>query len=681
MRPSILLPLILGCVGTSLFAERQTVPLASDWRFIRRDVGASAPLDSTWRTLSLPHSWNIQDGGKENGPDGRYRGAGWYSHKLPVSAALKGKRVFVRFEAAAIVADVYLNGQFLGQHRGAFGAFCFELTKDLRLDGSDELRVRVDNSTFQDVPPLEGDFTLHGGLYRPVSLLVTEPDCISPLDHSSSGVYLTVQKASSAEALVEARTLLSSSTVQPGTEVAITVQDASGQVVTQAQAPTQGSTSLIPLRIPKPILWQGRKNPYLYTALVQLKRGGQILDEVRQPLGLRTIQISQDCGVLLNGEPYAVHGVNRHQDREGQGWALSSRDHAEDIQTILDMGCTGLRLAHYPQSSEVHDLCDRGGLLVWQEIPLVNVISGLSQFRENAKQQLEEMILQGYNHPSLCFWGLFNELNAAWAKVPGPSPDSLIAELRQQAERLDSTRPTVGASWIREAAALHQVPGWIAFNVYPGWYWGTPEDFTPLVSQLSGTLQGKRIGISEYGAGASIRQHQEGALAPPKDTATSLHPEEWQAALHERLWAQAKDNPSLWGTFLWVMFDFSSEGRKEGDTPARNDKGLITADRQIRKDAFYFYQANWSEKPVLHLASKRLNVRRQAITEVKAYANCLEVELRVNGISQGRQKPDGVHTFRWPSVSLKPGLNRIELKARHGNQELSDACEWQLETK
>jgi len=681
MRIRHLIPVLLGCLGTVLFAQRNTIPLATDWSFIRKDVGVHAPLDSNWRTLSLPHSWNIQDGHQENSPDGKFRGAGWYSRSLPLTAAMKSKRVFASFEAASIVADVYINGQHLGQHRGAFGAFCYELTSHLRFDGTDVMKVRVDNSFFQDIAPLEGDFTMHGGLYRPVSLLITESTCISPLDHASSGVYLTVQKAAKDEARIEARTLISHASNQEPVDVDIEIQDAAKHIVAHQKASANGAESRIQLQVPKPILWQGRKNPYLYTATVRLLRQGQLLDTIQQPLGIRSIEINQEKGVLLNGEAYAVHGVNRHQDKEGQGWALSSADHAEDIQTILDMGCTGLRLAHYQQSNEVHDLCDRGGLLVWQEIPLVNVISGLSQFRENAKAQLEDMILQGYNHPSLCFWGLYNELNAAWAKVPGPAPDSLIAELRTRAEELDATRPTVSASWMREASPLHDVPRWIAFNVYPGWYWGTPEDFTPLVSQLSGYLKGKRIGISEYGAGASIRQHQEGPLAPPKDTSAPFHPEEWQTRLHESIWAQAKDNPHLWGTFLWVMYDFSSEGRKEGDTPARNDKGLVTADRQVKKDAFFFYQANWSDKPMLHLASKRMNTRQQALTEIKAYSNCPEVELLVNGVSKGTMKPDAVHIFRWPTVQLTPGVNRIEVRAKHGSDVLRDGCEWNLAAK
>jgi len=671
-------------MGTALFAQRQAIPLAAGWKFIRSDVGVAAQANEKWRTVNVPHSWNIVELPADS-PDGKYRGAGWYEHAIPLPDTAKGNRVFIRFEAAAIVADVYLNGHHLGQHRGAFGAFCFELTPWLRDTGDNVLRVRVDNSPFQDVAPLEGDFTMHGGLYRPVTLLIADPVCISPLDHASSGVYLTVKNLASKEAVIQAKTLISSgldraSRVQVETEItdaggrSVAIQQLEVDLVAGEQRALEQN-----VRIMNPHLWQGRRDPYLYRATIRLRRGGKVVDSISQPLGVRTIEITQDRGVLLNGEPYDVHGVNSHQDRQGKGWALSPADHDEDIRMILDMGCTGLRLAHYQQSDYVHELCDRGGLLVWQEVPLVNRISGLSQFSENARQQLAEMILQGYNHPALCFWGLFNELNATWANPQGPAPDGLITELRQLANQIDPTRPTVAASYMREPSALHTVPQWIAFNTYPGWYWGVPEDFGPLVTSLTGHLSGKRVGISEYGAGASVLQHQEGPLEPPKNTGTHFHPEEWQAVLHERLWAQMRQNPHLWGTFLWVMFDFSSESRNEGDSPARNDKGLVTADRKVKKDAFYFYQANWSETPMLHIASQRMTSRKQASTEVKVYSNCGEVELRVNGKSLGIVKPDDVRTFRWPSVRLGKGPNSIEAIGKCGGKELHDQCSWVLE--
>jgi len=685
MRFRSLLALTLGFFAAPLLAQRQTLPLLQEWKFIRRDVGVTANLDEKWQSVSLPHAWNIQDL-PPGAPEGKYRGAGWYQRTLVLPPEAKGRRVFARFEAAATVSDVYVGNLHVGQHRGSFGAFCYELTPLLQGPDPQVLRVRVDNSPFQDVAPLEGDFTMHGGLYRPAALIITDPVCISPMDHASSGVYLTVKGLSNAEAIVDVKALVSSAL--PGAaevKVQVEIQDAAGRVVAtreSALALAGGETKPLSqeLRIAQPHRWQGRKDPYLYTASVHLVREGRRVDTVTQSLGLRTIAIT-DRGVVLNGEPTDVYGVNRHQDLLGKGWALSPADHEADVRTILDMGCTGLRLAHYQQSGQVHDLCDRGGLIVWQEIPLVNRISGLPQFGENAKQQLTEMILQGYNHPSLCFWGLFNELNASWTGPLGPAPDRLIAELRRLAQELDATRPTVAASFMREASPLHEVPQEIAFNIYPGWYWGQPEDFSKTVLDSSGFLGGKRVGISEYGAGASVFQHQEGELAPPKNTTSHFHPEEWQAIVHERIWSQARHNPRLWGTFLWALFDFSSEGRDEGDAPGRNDKGLITMDRKVRKDAFYFYQANWAQAPMVHIAASRMTPRKLASTEVKVYSNCPQVELRLNGKSLGVAKADDVHIFRWSQVQLAPGQNRVEAIGKRDGEALRDECTWVLEAK
>src|SRR5208283_2819498 len=232
---------------------------------------------------------------------------------------------------------------------------------------------------------------------------------------------------------------------------------------------------------------------------------------------------------------------------------------------------------------------------------------------------------------------------------------------------------------MREPSPLHELPDRISFNVYPGWYWGTPDDFGHLFTDLGTLMGGRRVGISEYGAGASILHHQEGPLEAPRNTNTHFHPEEWQAVVHERAWACAQGNPHLWGTFVWAMFDFASDKRDEGDTPGRNDKGLVTRDRQVRKDAFYFYQANWTEEPMVYLASRRLTPRHLATTEVKVYSNCADVELVVNGTSLGIVHPDPVKICRWPAVTLTPGLNRIEAIGRRNGKEIRDQCRWVLE--
>lgn len=691
MKPRVLALCAALAVPVSIFAQRQDVELGSDWQFLRGDAaaGAGAATAPGWETVAVPHTWNAQDAqnGLATNPslrDGYYRGPGWYQRRLAVPAELKEKRVFVRFEGASVVSDVFANGQPIGQHRGAFAAFAFELTPFVRGDATDELRVCVSNARVPDVAPLQGDFSVFGGLYRPVHLLVTDAVCITPLEHGSSGVFLTTKSISAERAEVEVRALVSNGLKREAAiEAEVEVADAAGQSVTHQSLSlvlAAGATKAATLNfaIAQPHLWQGRRDPYLYSVTVLVHRAGRVVDTVTQPLGLRTIAITDDRGVLLNGLPQAVHGVNRHQDRQDKGWALAPADHAADLADIVELGCTSLRLAHYQQSTTIHELCDRAGLLVWQEIPLVDRINGTPEFAANARQQLTEMILQGYNHPSLCFWGLFNELKASWAEEPSAAPEPLLAELRALARNLDPSRPLVGASWMREKDQLHESPEAIAFNVYPGWYWGTPDDFGPYVEKMSGSIGGRRIGISEYGAGASIHCHQEGQLSAPTQTSTPFHPEEWQAYFHERLWAQMKNNPRLWGTWVWNMYDFAIDKRNEGDTAGRNDKGLVTYDRRTRKDAFYFYKANWNPAPMVYVSARRMTPRKLATTEVKVYSNCAEVELSVNGRSLGRAKPDDVCIARWSEVKLQPGENRIEVVAKSGASEVRDTCTWTL---
>ena len=695
IKPTLLLLLIAAATVLPLsrvLAQRESVSLTDDWRFLKQDAGLDAAF-SGWESVTVPHTWNALDGqdGKKaetQYPTGYYRGPAWYARTLEIPAAWNGKRVFIRFEAASLVADVYLNGEHLGQHRGGFAAFCYELTAQLKPGGKNELRVRVDNSYFEDVAPISGDFTIGGGIYRPVTLLATEAACVSPLDHATSGVYLTQKRVNEQEAEVEVETRLSNGLpVAAPLTVRVELQDASGKRLQQVSSSvTVAPGAMVPVKqilaIKKPHLWSGRKDPYLHTVLVEVSMDGKVVDQVAQPLGLRTVRIDQDRGFLLNGKPYDLHGVNRHQERKDKGWALSNSDHDEDHQLILDIGATALRLAHYEQSEYFVGLCDRSGLVVWEEVPLVNGVNGLKEFDETSHQQLEEMILQGYNHPSLAFWGLFNELNATWAwadkKKSGP-PEGLINSLQKLAKTIDPSRPTVAASWMTKEHPLHGIPDWIAYNIYPGWYWGVPSDFGKTADKASGNIGGKRIGISEYGAGANVVQHQEGALKQPKPEA-AIHPEEWQAYAHEQYWASIKNNKNLWGTFVWAMFDFASDGREEGSTPGINDKGLVTQDRKVKKDAFFFYQANWSNRPMAHVASCRMTPRKLDTTEVKVYSNCSGVELLVNGKSLGSSKPDDIHIFRWNGVQLQPGKNAIEIVGHAGGQRINDSCEWVLET-
>ena len=672
-------------IAVPALAQRQTRELSTGWKFLKQDADISADTEK-WEAVQVPHTWNAIDG--QNGraataqtPAGYYRGPAWYQRTLDVPTAWKSKRVFLRFEGASLVSDAYVNGQLLGEHRGGFGAFCYELTSKLRFDGKDELRVKVSNARVEDVAPLSGDFTVFGGIYRPVSLFATDPVCISPLDYASPGVYLSAPSISAKEASVQAKVLLSNggataSPVQVVTDIYAGTKVVAHQSSPLTVSPSATQTLVQDLKVPSPHLWNGRKDPFLYSVRVQVLRGKNVLDEMVQPLGLRTIAITDEQGFLLNGAPYPIHGVNRHQERQDKGWALSQADHDEDYHLIADVGATAIRLAHYPQSDYFQDLCDRGGILLWQEIPQVNEMRSTPEFAANAEMQLREMILQHFNHPSVAFWGLSNELNGRWSNEGTPE----LEKQKAIAHELDPLRPVVSAVYGGgEKGASVQVPDWIGYNAYPGWYGGTVNNMTGTITGVS-KLAGKRIAMSEYGAGANYRQHMEGAVADLKIQAGGpFHPEEYQTYVHQRDWEQMVDNPHLWGTFIWAMFDFAVDGRNEGETPGLNDKGLVSHDRSVKKDIYFFYKSNWNPEPMTYIAARRMTPRKVASTQVKVFSNCESVELKVNGVSLGVAKPDKVHVFRWENVKLQAGQNHIEAIGKTGAKAVSDECDWTLE--
>ena len=423
---------LLLATGHGAGRERLSVP--DGWNFLKQDIAPDENQEAwkniqtpPWEVVSIPHTWNAQDGANGLAPDpdrpeGYYRGPAWYERALQMPPDWKGRRVFVRCEGVSLVADVLINRVPVGQHRGAFGAFCFEITPYLKFDGKDSMRVRVDNSRAFDVAPLSGDFTIFGGIYRPVEIFSTGEVCISPTFFGSPGVFLTLRKMTKEKAEVEVKTLISSDGADlQGIALEIEIKNAEGAVVakkTERPASAESSELTAIVEIPAPRLWRGVAEPYLYSATVRLSRAGELLDEVTQPLGLRTVAIDKEKGFLLNGEPYALHGVNRHQERTGKGWALSEADHDEDHALIREMGANTIRLAHYQQAEYFHRLNDCHGIISWEEIPLVDAVSASPEFLANARQQLQEMIYQNYNHPSVVYKLLARH---GWRKV---APDT-----------------------------------------------------------------------------------------------------------------------------------------------------------------------------------------------------------------------------------------------------------------
>jgi beta-galactosidase len=660
---------------------RDVQRLDKGWRFIKAETpGASQPEfdDSVWTQVSVPHTWNAEDG--QTGK-GYYRGPGWYRLHIAVPERTTGQRLFVHFGAASLVSDVYCNGRHVGHHRGGFAAFSYELTRFVNWGKDNVLAVRVSNEWAADVAPLEGDFNMFGGLYRPVQLILTDSVCISPLDYGGPGVYLKQAKVKPNAATIEATVKVSNVYLaDKEANVKITVLDADNKIIASSEKTSAINSPTTPivqtLTIQKPHLWNGRKDPYLYTVRANLFIGEKNVDSLEQPLGLRYFRVDPKEGFFLNGQPYPLHGVCKHQDIQGRGWAMTRQDMEGDMAIMSELGVTCVRLAHYQHGDYMYELCDKAGMVVWTEIPLVNYILNSEGFRNNARQQLIELIRQNYNHSSVICWGLYNELVQGGGDRNQEYPRALIKELNALAHQEDTARPTTAASndpalrypGLRDIADLE------AWNVYPGWYWGRPEDISSKLDEYNEQVKYKGLGVSEYGAGASIQQHEQGMIQRPK-TDGKWHPEEWQAFVHEKTYAEIEKRPFVWGSFVWCMFDFASDWRNEGDRRGINDKGLVTYDRRVKKDAFYFYKAAWSGEPVVYITSRRHTPRNSQTTPVKIYTNCQEVELKVNGVSLGSHESEN-HTCLWSDVNLQKGSNQIEVFGKQDQKVYRDSCTW-----
>ena len=662
--------------GMSMFAQRQDILLNNDWNFrFSHQVQKGTEV-----RVDLPHTWNAQDA--LSGKIDYKRGIGNYEKNLFIRSEWKGKRLFIRFEGVNNIADVFVNRRHIGEHRGGYGAFIFEITGKVEYGKENSILVRVNNGEQLDIMPLVGDFNFYGGIYRDVHLLITDETCISPLNYASPGVRLIQDSVSHKYAKV--RTVVDLSNGDSGNrEVELNVRLLDGQRVVKEgtkKVNLSGNAAMqqeFTFEIDQPHLWNGRQDPFLYQAEVTLSRNGQMVDRVTQPLGLRFYRIDPDKGFFLNGKHLPLQGVCRHQDRSEVGNALRPQHHEEDAALMLEMGVNAVRLAHYPQATYFYDLMDKNGIIVWAEIPFVGPggyndkgFVDLPAFRANGKEQLKELIRQHYNHPSICVWGLFNELTEL-----GDNPVEYIKELNVLAHQEDPTRLTTSAS--NQMGDLNFITDAIAWNRYDGWYGGTPADLGKWLDRMHKDHPEICIAISEYGAGASI-YHQQDSLV--KTVPTSWwHPENWQTYYHIENWKTISSRPYVWGSFVWNMFDFGAAHRTEGDRPGINDKGLVTFDRKVRKDAFYFYKANWNgEEPMLYLTGKRNTARTQRLQTIIAFTNQSGAELFVNGKSYGKATPDSYAILEWKNVELQPGENEIRVVSTNKKLPLSDSFHCRL---
>lgn len=704
-------------------AGRTVQTLATGWRFHQgdapADVTASTFDDSAWESVSVPHSWN-RVGFYRPDPNShihraetvnKTQGLGWYRQRFTVPASLTGKRIWLEFDAASRIASVWLNGKKLGDHAGGFSRFRVDATEALLKGGDNLLVVRTDNSapsgkdaTTADVLPLTGDFFVHGGLYRPVRLVAVDPVHIDLADFGGSGVLATTASASATTARIDVRTRITNAGRRASaTRIAISLIDAEGRTAASTQTalklpPSATQDAALTLDVANPHRWQGVTDPYLYTLSVDvLDSRGRVIDRVRQPFGIRTIRFDADKGLFLNDQHVQLRGVGYHQDREGKGWAIDPSDVAADVAIMREMGVNAIRLTHYQHGQTIHDLADQYGLLVWDEIPLVSAWTRRGELEpraaliDNARQQMRELIAQNGNHPSVITWGIANEVdfgNSFPAFLTGfpdgksPDPLPLLRTLQNVAHATDPSRPTALATCcegrlfdkgtaIPTTAVAADLGG---ANRYFGWYFGVPGDLGPHLDALHALRPQQPLSVTEYGAGGATTIHSDNVLGGPIDSRGVTQPEEYQSYIHEEALKTLNARPYLWGTFLWNSFDFATTIRTEGDAQDINTKGLVTYDRGIRKDAYYLYQANWSQTPTVHITGRRYVDRAYRVTDVRVYSNAAATDLLLNGRSLGVLRDCPERICVWRDVALTEGSNA--LVARGGAVE--DRVAWTL---
>lgn len=680
MRKQFLFTLIL-LISTTIHmrAERIELLMNSNWQF-----RFSHDVEHTTRRVDLPHTWNKVDAmvGKKD----YKRGIGNYSKRFWVNQDWEGKRLFLKFEGANSVTDLFINGKHTGTHKGGYTAFVFEITDKVNYGKENSITVRVNNAENLEIMPLVGDFNFYGGIYRDLKLFITEEACISPLDYGSCGVYLVQEEVTKEKATVKTKVNISNRFSEKELTIDVSIKDGAKEIVStkksiKLERNSDGEFEL-PFEITKPRLWNGIADPFVYSAEITLSQNGTVIDQITQPLGLRFFETDPNKGFFLNGEHLQLRGVCRHQDRAEVGNILTIEHHQEDINLIREMGANAIRLSHYPHAKEVYDILDRRGVVVWCEIPFVGPggyadkgFVDSEAFKANGKQQLIEMIKQYYNHPSILFWGLFNEL-----KEDGDNPVEYVKELNVLAQQEDKTRPTVAAS--NQDGALNFITDNIAWNRYDGWYGGMPEELGKFLDATHQKNPQICIGVSEYGAGASI-YHQPDSLTKTLPVSW-WHPENWQTFYHMENWRIINERPYLWGSFVWNMFDFGAAHRTEGDRYGINDKGLVTFDRQTPKDAFYFYKANWNkEEPMLYIAERRITKRSNSNQRIMVFTNLNEAELFINGKSMGTRQADNYSTIVWENINFEERCNQIVVEGKTTQKKktkMSDKIEIEFQT-
>lgn len=675
--------------------DRLVRTINTNWRFIRKDVsnGDDPGLDDhSWQIVSIPHTWNTKDAFDDT--RGYYRGPAWYRKRMIIDQDLSGKQLFLKFGAVNQVADLYVNGHKVTEHKGGYTAFSVNITRYVNFGKKNVIAVRVDNSYDREIPPLSADFTFFGGIYRNVRIVAVSPVHITVADDGSPGVFIHTSNVSTQSAIVIAKTQICNDSDQSqNIRVETIISDHNGNVVTRKSSTVTIETGQIKEilqespTIKNPHLWSP-DDPYLYTVITKIEQNGSVVDSETNPLGIRWYKFDPDKGFFLNGSHLKLRGVDRHQFYPGTGSAVPDRYNVADMKMIKEMGGNFVRLAHYPQDPSVLEAADRLGILIWQEIPVVNTIDSSKAFTQNASQMLREMIRQYYNYPSIILWGYMNEI----LLVPpygGGQPVkrkeyfkkviALAKHLNAIAHQEDPARKTAMAmhhSPLYDQVGISNVPDVVGWNLYQGWYEPMQDSsgqnlFGKFLDEQHKEYPNRVMIISEYGAGSDSRIH----TMNPQRFDFSV---EYQNYYHEQILNQIDARPYVAGSTAWVMYDFPSEGRSD-TRPWINEKGLVNENR-TPKEIYYFYKAKLSNKPVLRIASRDWTIRTVPFGEhnqkvfdqpVTIFSNLNNVRLSVNGQSLDSKHP-GKNGYVDISVPMRIGVNKLVARGRENGKNYSD---------
>lgn len=600
---------------------RKRVLMNDGWKFLKSADNLNSAIAQEGENISLPHTWNADDG--QDGGNDYYRGSCWYVKEFELDSVPENKETWIEFRGVSLVGDVYLNGEHITTHKGGFSTFRVNLSENIKLKNT--LVIKVDNSYRRDVYPQKADFTFYGGIYRDV-YMIQLPEQHFDLDYfGSEGMKITTEvKGNSAVVHWEIWT----KNVQDGKEINFQILNIGEKKCEIKNNYSSGSLTIENVR-----LWNGIEDPYLYEAKATLIENG---DQISKKFGCRTFDMNPDKGFFLNGKSYPLCGVSRHQDRFGVGNALTKEMHDEDMKLIRELGANTIRLAHYQHDQYFYDLCDQEGIIVWAEIPYIT--EHMEEANENSYEQMKELVIQNYHHPSIVCWGLSNEITATSGVT-----DEIIKNhkrLNDLCHNLDPTRKTALAHAFMldpnsEFTFLADVS---SYNLYYGWYLGDLNMNNKWFDDLKESNPNEIIGFSEFGADANP-QYQ--SPRPEKGDWT----ESYQAIFHEHILKLWKERPYLWAIHCWNMFDFGADGRNEGGKPGQNQKGLVTFDRKVKKDAFYVYKAYLSSEPFIHLCGKRYIERTEDQTEIKVYSNQDKVTLYVDGREIETKTSDKIFKF------------------------------------